>query len=410
MKTFHVKQAASSSLQNKINTSLVFNYLREHGPLYRAQIAKGLRLSAPAVSRAILNLVQESYIVETTDSSGDAGKRGIRFSVNSDRGFVLGIDLLKEPICVAVSDFSCRLIKKYDCFKMKETTDVEGALVAHLDRIIRAQRRPNDLKAICIGAPAVIDSTGAVSSAVLYEGLEGKNLKNSMERSFKVPVYVENDANLAALAEHQFGAGRGFQSLIFFQLSDGVSAGIIIDHALYRGHHGAAGEIGFTVLNEEHLPERSGRKGPLENCASIEAIRARAIAMTKDQPSSPLLELAGGQAENITPELVCQCALNGDPVCSNVIRETAVRLGIAIANAALVVDPQRIILGGGVCRLPGVEQLFETPIFAVIRRLLPFSSPDFTISSLHDDAVVVGASYMAVESLLVGAYPNRITA
>jgi len=410
MKTFHVKEAASSNLQNKINTSLVFNYLREHGPLYRAQIAKGLKLRAPAVSRAVLNLVYESYVVENIDSSGDAGKRGVRFSVNSDRGFVLGIDLLKEPICVAVSDFSCQLIRKYDCFKMKETTDVEGALTAHLERIIRAQRRPNDLKAISIGAPAVIDSTGAVSSAVLYEGLEGKNLKIPLERSFNVPVYVENDANLSALAEHQFGAGRGFQSIIFFQVSDGVSAGIIIDHALYRGQHGAAGEIGFTVLNEEHLLERHGRKGPLENSVSIEAIRARAIDMMKDQPSSPLLELAGGQAENITAEFVCLCALNGDPVCSKIIQDVTVRLGIAIANAALLMDPQRIVLGGAVCRLPGVERLFEAPILDIMKRLLPFSSPDFTISSLHDDAVVIGASYMAVESLLVGAYPYRITA
>jgi glucokinase len=231
-----------------------------------------------------------------------------------------------------------------------------------------------------------------------------------MEKSFKVPVYVENDANLAALAEHQFGAGRGVQSLIFFQLSNGVSAGIIIDHALYRGQHGAAGEIGFTVLSEENLSAQHGRKGPLENCVSIEAIRARAIAMTKDQPSSPLLELAGGRAENITAEFVCQCALNGDPVCSKIIQDVTARLGIAIANAALALDPQRIILGGGVCRLPGVERLFEAPILDIMRRLLPFSSPDFTISSLHDDAVVIGASYMAVESLLVGAYPYRITA
>ncbi len=410
MKTLNVTGTANANLQNRINISIVFNYIRERGALYRAQIAKDLRLSAPAVSRAIEALIEEGYVVETEKAKTESGKRAARVLVNSDRGYVIGVDLMKAPIRIAVSNFNCTLLAEYDCFRMAEEVNIEQALIDEIRRIVRLTHNPKDLKAISIGIPAVVSPAGAVTSAILYDNLEGKNLKNALGEVFKVPVYAENVANLSALAEAKYGAGRNRDSFVFVEVSNGIGAGIIIDRNLYRGSHGSAGEVGFTVLGRESLDFRSRRKGFLEYSASIDAIRDQGVAAARDDRGSLILDLAGGRLEDVTPEAVCRAALAGDPAAAGVVRGIAESLALAILSIVVLLDPERIVLGGEISHLPGVETLFVQPIAEIVKRSVPFDVAQIALSTLHDNAVVIGASHMAVESLLVGMYPYKIEA
>ncbi len=408
MRTLHVTRTANSNLQNRINISIIFNYIREHGPMYRAQIAKDLGLSAPAVSRAVENLIEDGYVVETEKIRTESGKKAARVIVNSDKGFVIGVDLMKEPIRIAVSNYNGESLSEFDCFSMTDDIDLEGELIAEIRRIVKLQRNPRDLKAICIGIPAIVDSNGSVTSAILYENLEGKNLKMSLEQTFGVPVYAENDANLSALAECEYGAGKDSRSFVFVEVGSGIGAGIILDRNLYRGFRGAAGEIGFSLLDATGLSYQPKRKGHFEDRASIDAIRERAVAAATKARRSLLLSMADGKAAKVTPALVCQAAVAGDRSCQAILNDVVELLSAMIIDIVLILDPERIVLGGELFHLPEAESLFVQPIREMLSKAVPFEIPQIVLSTLHENAVVVGAAHMAVESLLVGVYPYKI--
>ncbi len=408
MRTLHVTRTANSNLQNRINISIIFNYVREHGPMYRAQIAKDLGLSAPAVSRAIENLIEEGYLIETEKIRTESGKKAARVIVNSDKGFVVGVDLMKEPIRIAVSNFNGEILSEFDCFNMTDEIDLESELIGEIRRIVKLQKNPRDLKAICIGIPAIVDGDGSVTSAILYANLEGKNLKQSLEKAFKVAVFAENDANLSALAECEYGAGRDSRSFVFVEVGNGVGAGIILDRNLYRGFRGAAGEIGFSLLDSTGIGRRPKRKGHFEDRASIDSIRQRATAAATKGQRSILLSMAQGKSADISPALVCQAAVAGDKSCRAILREAVDLLSAMILDIVLILDPERIVLGGELFHLPEAESLFVDPIRETLSKAVPFDIPQIVLSTLHENAVVVGASHMAIESLLVGVYPYKI--
>jgi len=410
MRSLHVGGTANANLQNRINISIIFNYLRESGPLYRAQIAKHLRLSAPAVSRAIESLIDEGYVLETEKVRIENGRKAARLSVNSEKGYVIAVDLMRKPIRIAVSDFSATILAEYDCFEMKDEIDVEALLVEEIRRVCRLGRNPADLTAICIGIPAVVDASGSITSAYLYSNLHNKDLNLALGKVFNVPVFIENVANLSALAESTYGAGVGVDNFVFIEVSNGIGAGVIIDRNLYRGKHGGAGEIGYSITGRESLGYQGNSKGFLENYASIEALRDKAIDAVGRNGKSLMLALAGGEAAAITPAVVCLAAMQGDEPAIEVVTEIAELLAVTLSNMSVVLDPERIIVGGDICRLPGTEELFLAPLRRMLGRIIPFEAPQIVRSELHEKAVVVGATHMAVESLLVGMYPYKIQA
>ena len=244
-----------------MNISLVFHLIREQGPLYRAQIAKELQLSAPAVSRAVGNLLAAGYVIETKKARTKAGKFVAPVTANADLGYVIGIDLMKEPIRVALFNFRCEIMTEHDSFKMSETADLKRELIKEIRCVVHMGHPDTDLKAICVGIPAVVNASGLATNAILYDNLKGKNLKESLEKEFNVPVYAENVANLAALAEGEYGAGKEANSFVCITIGNGIGAGVIIDRNLYRGARGFTGEIGFHLLNvDKSLEERHDRK------------------------------------------------------------------------------------------------------------------------------------------------------
>lgn len=409
MKPLQVTATANASLQNRINVSVVFHHIREYGPVYRAEIARELRLSAPAVSRAVEALKAEGYVVETDKVRTDSGKRAAHLLVNSSVGWVVGIDLLKEPTRIAVANLQCDIIDEREGFKLGNEVDVEGELIREVEEVIDRHGRQAGLRAISVGVPAVVDETGTVASAFLYASLEGVAIKVLLERRFGVPVFVENGVNLSALAEAKHGAGKNCRNFAFIEVSNGIGAGIVVERNLVHGRHGSAGEIGFTLSRGFSRTSGSGTVGYLEEVASTEALARKAIERLRSGRQAPvLLERAGGGIESITPASVCAAALAGDELSRELLDEMTAFLSTAVINLALVLDPERIILGGDICHLPGVEELFVEPIRGNLQRAVPFAVPELILSSLHDSAGVIGSAQLAVDSLLNGLYPYRM--
>jgi len=412
--TLPVKRTADAALQNSINISIIFHYLRERGSAYRAQISKDLKISAPAVSRAVENLKSHGYIIETEMKKTRSGRNAAEFMVNPGIGYVIGIDLIKEQVRLGIFNFKGTMLKEYEGFSLAEDTDVSTALSEEIDKIIEDMEK-NDgraklpLKAISIGVPATVDTATGDITATLFRSLEGLNFRELLEDRYRVPVYTENITNLSALAEHTCGQGRAYRHLVFVEISSGIGAGIIINNQLVRGSNGSAGELGALLDGRQKLSYRLNKnKGYLEYAASVESIGDRAISLLRNGRQSYIRDLVQGAVETIKPSHVCEAALAGDDTAKDVIRETVELLATGIINMSLVLNPEAVVLGGDICHLPGLEELFVLPIAELLTGSLPISVPEIMVSSLEEDAGVYGAAYLAVESLLIGRYPFKI--
>jgi N-acetylglucosamine repressor len=416
MNTVSIGGTANANFQNQINVSVVFNFLKQHGPTYRAHIARSLGLSAPAVSRAIEQLVDQGYAVEAGTTSTESGKRVTQIAINHHMGTVVAVDLLKGDSRYGIFDFDGETIFGRKGLRYAASDDLVGDLSADLSRFLleadgvwersgRSGALP-PVKAICIGIPAAVNAeTGMTTGASLFEALNKINLKEAMERRFDVRCYVENDVKLAAFAENRFGQGTRHRDLVYIDINDGIGAGIILDNRIVRGAQGFAGEIGYFLSAPSEMEYSAVTRGYLENRASVEALGRSATEAIRRGVKTVISDYLAGTGGDPRPRHVFEAALVGDELARTLISRSVDLIAVAIHNVTLTINPEVIVIGGDICEMPSVEDLFVRPLRLALARALPFAPPDIVLSSLGADACVTGASVFAVESLLSGKYP-----
>lgn len=183
-------------------------------------------------------------------------------------------------------------------------------------------------------------------------GWENFFLGDYLQQRYSCPVKVDNDANVAALGEYRFGAGRGCSSLLYITISTGVGGGWILDHKIWHGANRMAGEIGHMTVDPLGPLCLCGKRGCVERLASgpYLAQEARERLMKNPNLDSSLRRATTGNLVNITSTLIAQAAAEGDALARDIIRRGARAIGVAIGNAANLVNPERFILGGGVIK------------------------------------------------------------
>jgi len=243
-----------------------------------------------------------------------------------------------------------------------------------------------------VGAPGVIRmDKGIVIKSPNFPDWNNLPLKEELERAIHIPVFIENDANAAALGEQWLGAGRGINSMILLTLGTGVGGGIVLNNQIWQGADGMAGEIGHMTLIPHGRPCGCGNTGCLEMYAS-----ARGILQSYRES----LEAAGTTpSAEITSERIYQAARDGETVACRVMREMGRMLGIGIANLINIFNPQMIVLGGGV---KDAWPLFIGAVHEEIMRRafqVPAERTKIVPSLLGDDAGMVGAAAVALQKI-----------
>ena len=223
--------------------------------------------------------------------------------------------------------------------------------VARIAEVIKELAAAHPIDAIGIGAAGWIDAERATVLFAPNLAWRNEPLRDKISQAVGLPVVVENDGNAAAWAEFQFGAARdAHDSMALFTVGTGIGGALIIHGELVRGAHGIAGEMGHTVLVADGLPCGCGRRGCVEQYASGKALVRFAKAGAADKPDDAgrLLALAGGVVEQINGPMVTRAARDGDPVALAAFDQIGHWLGVAMADCVQVVDPQVIVVGGGV--------------------------------------------------------------
>ncbi len=401
-----------------INKSIVLNYLRENITTSRAKISSSIGISAPTTSKIIDELIADRYVVELGKDSSTSGKKAIKIGFNVKKGNVIGVDLGKDRIRLARSNFGGKFLDQHVgfeiYFKDKNLLDkVIKEISMFIDKTeserIKDNEQENVLQGICVGIPADIDSdSGKIISTPLFEGWQDLNLKEIFKKYFKTKIFVENSKNMAAIGEKHFGAGKNYKDFVVLEVGEGIGAGIIIDNQLYKGSSFSAGEVGFMISDIKGLNKTYKLKGFMEKVASPNVLKKEMIKAIESGAKTRVMEMADHDLSKITPSMVCDAYLLGDKPSMKIIKNAVENLALIVINIALLINPEIIVIGGDIVEIAEVEKIFIEPIQKLIRNVIPFRLPIIETASLGVDAGVSGCSIFAINHILNDLYPYVI--
>ncbi len=258
------------------------------------------------------------------------------------------------------------------------------------------------LAAIGVSFGGPVDARrGLVRLSHHVPGWEDVPLAARLAEEFAAPAAVDNDANVAALGEWRYGAGKCADSVLYVTVSTGIGGGWVLGGRIWSGADGMAGEIGHVVVRPGGTPCVCGKRGCVEAEACGPAMARKAAARLQESPdASPILPaLAGGRPDAVTGEMVARAAQAGDPLAQGVLMEGAAALGSGLAAAINLLNPAVVVLGGGVTKAG--EQWWQRVRAVARAEALPQARADIVPAGLGDDAPLWGAAALA-EDLLAG--------
>ena len=314
---------------------------------------------------------------------------------------VIAVDLGGTQIRAAVCDPSGQILRRV----VRPTKAREGQEIV-LERIARTIAEalegtaPGQVTAIGIGAPGPLNpATGVLFYAPNLPGWHDVPLRNIVSERFGLPTYLGNDANLAALAEHLYGAARGISDLIYLTISTGIGSGIIADGRMLLGANGLAGEAGHMIVQPDGPTCGCGNRGCLEAMASGSAIAREAAQRIAKGKKSKISKLVDGDLSKIDARIVSEAAQAGDRLAAGVLARAGQYLGIGIANLLRLYNPRMVVLGGSVVK---AGPLLLEPMREVIRAAA--SSPyleglSIVQAALGDDVGLLGGAALIVSEL-----------
>jgi predicted NBD/HSP70 family sugar kinase len=320
------------------------------------------------------------------------GPAAVLYEVNPDAGFVLGLDVGGQYLRGAIADPSGAVRARATLRARARTGPGRVAALAKLGAQLRAEAGfgPGALGQIVLGSPGIYDP--AHDTLTLAAGLPGWGepaVLRELRRAFGTELVLENDIDAAALAEQAHGHGRDVASFAFVSVGTGIGMGLVLDGKLHRGAHGAAGEIAFLPLADEPPDARDvRRRGALESAASSAAVVRAA-------------RRAGIRARSARS--VFRAAAAGDDGAREVVAGEAAIVARALAAIVAVVDPELIVLGGGIGRAPG----FAEEVSTELAQLSPLA-PEVRPSALGEDVVVDGCLAVGGERLWERVLSSRV--
>ena len=382
------------SLLRELGEQAVLETIFRKGPITRPEIAAATNLSKPTVSAAVNRLEQGGLVHAAGRRAGQRGRNPVAYVVSSRAGFVVGADIGGSNVRVAAADLFGEPICDLKRPTAKESSRAVGAQILEMvseviDRASVVHGRPLTLG---ISAPGIVDQTSGRVTSLAYNVVPegGFDPLEVIRDRFDLPVLVENNVNLAAVGERWFGLARGVSTVVFIAIGAGIGMGIIIDDELVRGAHGAAGEIGYLPLVGDPFNPRHRLHGGLED-----EIGAAGIVAAFNEQRGP------DDPESSSVHDVFDLAAAGNVAARSVVDHVAARLGTAIATVCAILDPELIVLGGGI----GASPLLLRPARGSAAALVPITARIET-SLLGERAALQGAIAVALNAARTMLLPH----
>jgi predicted NBD/HSP70 family sugar kinase len=378
----------SQTSLREANRARIVASLKRHGHLTQVELAGSTGLSPATVSNIVKELAASGVL--NTAVTSRSGRRATEVTLARQLGLVAGLHFSSRHLRVAISDVGRTIVVENHvplALDHRHDRELDRAALLLSDMLESVNASFDDLLAVGMAVPVPIDSrNGMVATPGLLRGWENVPIAESLRTRIEVPVFVDNEANLGGLAEVRFGAARGADVAAYIEVGHSISAGLLIDGALFRGVTGKAGQIGHVTIDENGPICRCGGRGCLDTLASGPAL----LELFRDDPGM----------QRMSDLLVMAEA--GDASARRVIADAGRHIGTAAASLCNLFDPQLLVLGGE------LSQAGET-LLAPLRHALERSAlagrdgvPEVVQGELGDRAELLGCLALAIENVGVG--------
>ncbi len=387
-----------------MNLSLVLEALRLHAPVSRARLAQLTGLNKSTVSSLVEELIEAGLITEVgTRHSGSAGRPAIMLQPNPRAGGIIGSEIGVDFLSVIITDFSRQIVWRH-FERLGRDRRVEPVLQRFIEivrsGIAETRSQVERIFGLAVGVPGLVDI--ASGTLLFAPNLRWSDvpLRRMLEAEFPFPVFVHNEANLAAVGESYFGAARDAGSVVLVSAGVGLGGGIVLGGQLVTGAGGFAGEIGHMTIEPDGPLCNCGNRGCWETLVSQEALFRRVRDAIDGGRPSLLHELTSGDLSLLTVPLVVEAAKRGDEVALQALEETARFLGIGIANLVNALNPEVVVFGG----VLSLASDFLLPVVwrVITERALRWTSQSvrLVVAAHGFDACAIGGIAWIYQSLL----------
>lgn len=373
-------------LLGEMNKTLILDYLRKNGPKSRADIKRVLGLSFPTVSTNVRDLIDSNMIIETGISDNSIGRKATLLEFNSHIGYVLGVDVGRAYIRMMICDLSGGILFSTTSEKGTQQT-VQGILEQidiEFERVLKgAGIRQEELLIISIGIPGIVDEKeGRHRLAPFMVPFENIRLDQYMRDKYGIPTICGNSVDFGAIGEKWKGAGREYQNIVYISYAVGIGCAIILRGELYTGFNGAAGEVGYMLPGIDFQRSTFDEEGVMEKLISGLELERR-IGMQNNLPYSDVKEFLSREEEQ---------SFQG----TELVNEIKKNIGLLLVNLVSVINPEIIILGGGIGKHLAIKyhdyfQDFLTAHVPYVPLIVP--------PSLDEKANLLGAVAYALRNL-----------
>jgi len=403
--------SADQALVRELNLSLVLRHIHNGAPVSRAQIAQATGLNKSTVSSLVEYLINHKLIHEIGMNSVGTGRPARMLEVNPQAGGIIGAELGVDFVAVVLTGFTGKVL-----WRQTADADPADAQEKTLNQILELIRKAInyckeqglDLLGLGIATPGTVNLDEGL--LIFAPNLQWKNvpLRDFFTEHTGLKVFVENDANAAAVAEHLFGRARQSQDFIFVFAGIGIGGGLFLNGELHRGDAGYAGEIGHSPIIAEPLkaPCHCGNHGCWETYANQHSILRRVQTRLDAKRSSIIPGLMEEQGVPLSISIIKQAADLGDQEALESLAETGTAMGIGFATLINILNPEKIILGGPLSIVG--DYLLPSVTTVATNNALPEMRPkvEILLSSFEKDASLIGAISIVVNDILL--HPTHV--
>lgn len=397
MHYINLTQMANPSVQRAINLSAVFNYLREYGPTYKQHISRALGISLPSVTRALNALIERGFAEHTEYRKNKKSRTVPYYQITIKENFVIAIDVLKGTI----SGRNLNSSFPVEQFHIHNTDPLIPSLVREIHIFLQntLEKKAEQIQAICIGLPGIVDvERGIVNRAIYHPNLESIPIKDELEKIFHCPVFVDNVVNLAVYANY-CELNRKHENIAACDIGLEIGAGLMINGSIYRGSNYIAGETGFFI------DDLTNHDVNYKKTCTFRSLAKDMLRVGFGPSNYRIEDIETNASKCIEISEYLFLEVHKGNIKAKDILDTYIRRIILMLNKIeILLNPERIIIGGDICCLPSSKEVFLDRLNTLYRPIRQMQSP-ISYSSYGSQVTLEGACQFGLELYLREEFP-----
>ncbi len=396
-------RTGDQTLVRHLNRSIILDQLRLRSPLSRAELAALTGLNKTTVSSLVDELMSGGFVREIGRDASGGGRPGVLLELNPDAGGIIGAEIGVGELNVVLTDFRATIVwrRQLRFDKAEDLRRVLGRLTTLLRQAKQqCQRTGRRLFGAGVTIPGLVDVT---SGRLIFEpnmGWRDVPLRQWLAAELDFPIFADNDANAAALAEHYLGAAQDVDDFVYVVANIGLGTGLVIGGHIFQGASGFAGEAGHTTIDPDGPLCRCGNHGCWERLASQRALIERVQTAIQGGEHSSVEGLGPSHPRDLTMQVILDAARAGDLVCQQALSDTGLYLGIGIANLINTFNPSLVAFGGA---LSLADEFLMPVVHQVVHERAmeqPRDAARIVVSAFKADACVMGGVALVLHDIL----------